>query len=262
MNAQALLDLLEQKHSRDVFVPECKNGQSYGAGLLKLDAWAMARSWAKPWTYGYEIKVNRSDFLRDDKWQLYLDYCTDFYFVCPPGVIGRDEVGGEAGLIWSSKNGTRLYTKKKAPRRQVQIPEDLFRYVLMCRSRIGREHTEADQAQYWKDWLAEKKEKRKLGYSVSAAVRRAYDEMECENHRLKRETEKADEKIALLKQTAEALGLRSWDWSERKVREAVERAIAGVPEDLEGRLKSARSALDSALGELELKHPTDGGRNP
>jgi len=76
--AHQLVDLLAAKHSEDVFVPECKLGPSYGDGNGRIDAWAMAKSWAHPLVNAYETKVSRSDFLNDNKWQMYLPFCNQF----------------------------------------------------------------------------------------------------------------------------------------------------------------------------------------
>jgi hypothetical protein len=70
--------LLAKKHESDIFVEECKTGP---AGSRSLDGWAMEKSWANPRIIGYEVKVSRSDFLRDTKWHEYLDTCNEFYFV-------------------------------------------------------------------------------------------------------------------------------------------------------------------------------------
>ena len=138
--APMILDLLAAKHRGDVFVAECKTGPTTTANAhhLRMDAWVMRRSWAHPDTTGYEIKVSRGDFLRDDKWPAYLKYCNRFYFVCPPNMIAVNEVPAGCGLMWASKNAAMLYTKIKAPRREVEIPENLWRYVLMCRASIQR----------------------------------------------------------------------------------------------------------------------------
>lgn len=48
---------------------------------------------------GFEIKVSRSDFLKDDKWQTYLRYFNRFFFVTPPGLIKPDELPPEIYLL-------------------------------------------------------------------------------------------------------------------------------------------------------------------
>ena len=117
MTANDILGLLLDKHHKDICVPECKTGSTYGPGLRRIDLWVLKTSWAHPAVYGYEIKINRQDFLHDTKWQDYLEYCTDFYFACPPGVIEPNELPPEVGLLVSSVNGARLFTKKKATSR-------------------------------------------------------------------------------------------------------------------------------------------------
>ena len=110
-NASEILRLLRSRHKDDVFVDEVKTGPT-GNGLLILDAWAMKKSWSRPSTIGYEIKVSRSDFTRDSKWHGYLDYCNEFYFVAPPGIIRPDELPPEAGLLTVASTKTKVFTKK------------------------------------------------------------------------------------------------------------------------------------------------------
>lgn len=66
------------------FVTECKTCSTYfpdPQGLLIFDGLAITKSYTKPCIIGYEIKVSRSDFLGDNKWHLYLQYCNEFFFV-------------------------------------------------------------------------------------------------------------------------------------------------------------------------------------
>lgn len=249
--ASAILGLLRAKHSDDIFVDECKDGPSqYQRGHLRLDAWVMPRSWAKPSTTGYEIKVSRSDFLSDEKWRGYLDLCNRFYFVAPPGVIQPDELPTEAGLIVTSKNGVRLFTKKKAPERDVEIPESLFRYVLMCRSKITLEHGYADLgASYWQNWLATKKENRELGYNVSRALRELVSErvdvVHTENVRLKSELAN----VQKFRDALEGAGLTVREWNMRsEVEGRLKRtAMDCLPKDMAWRIQSLHDELGRAM---------------
>jgi hypothetical protein len=86
-----IIKLLKTKHSEDIFVPECKDGPS-GSSFAMIDAWAMPRSWSHPAVTAYEIKISRSDFVRDNKWQKYLACCNLFYFVAPTGIIDPNEL--------------------------------------------------------------------------------------------------------------------------------------------------------------------------
>lgn len=157
---QKIKKALEIKHSGEIYIPECKLGATWGhgEGPKRIDFWSIKPSWANPRMTAYEIKVNRSDFLQDDKWRAYLDYCDQFYFICPSGLIEKTELPPEAGLMYLSKTGTRIFTKKKAPLREVDIPVNILFYILMWRSGdITRSRTKEEKQQknieYWKKWL-------------------------------------------------------------------------------------------------------------
>lgn len=75
------------------FITECKTCSTYfpdPQGLLKFDGLAITKSYTKPNIIGYEIKVSRNDFLQDNKWHLYLQYCNEFYFVVPKGLVKKE----------------------------------------------------------------------------------------------------------------------------------------------------------------------------
>lgn len=150
MTSQQILALLRQRHVRDVFVPECKNGSSFLARHARLDAWAMRRSFA-PWsTFGYEIKVSRSDFTSDRRWPEYLPLCHQFYFVCPAGLIRKNDLPSPmyeaVGILWAE--GERLWVHRCAARTDPDLSKitQLMAYVLMSRSRIVRNMHEANAA--------------------------------------------------------------------------------------------------------------------
>jgi hypothetical protein len=242
--AKQILDLLAAKHTGDVFVPECKNGPTqFTHGTQKMDAWVMKPSWAHPCCICYEIKVNRSDFLRDDKWRGYLDYCNCFYFAAAPGVIDPAELPTEAGLVLASRNLARLYTKKKAPHREVEIPDAVFRYILMSRCEIVREYRpESGGLEYWREWLKEKAEKQDIGHRAGRRLRELYAErvehVSHDNRRLKAE----NERFAELRQVCEALKLSPsnlWD-----ARLQVERRLEDLRKQ-DGVWKRVNEAIDA-----------------
>ncbi len=185
ITAGQLLKALQEKHTADVFVAECKNGPTQTAHHLRMDAWVMNKSWLHPRSIGYEIKVSRQDFLNDKKWPAYLPYCNEFYFVSPPGIIDPKELPAEAGLMVAFAEGSKVMTKKRAAWRDVQIPENLYRYILMCRTAVRIE----DNCEYWRDWLAQKAESRDLGYQVSRTIRDHVHKIQEENRKLKAQME-------------------------------------------------------------------------
>jgi hypothetical protein len=137
----------------------------HGRNTKRLDAWALVPSWTNPGYIGYEVKVSRSDFVQDNKWMAYLPCCSQFYFVCPYGVIKPEEVGEHAGLMYINKTGG-LRVKKKAPYREIAV--DAVHNVM--KSMLMREaHTKNNKsnAEYWDEWLKKKNDWNLLGRSVS-----------------------------------------------------------------------------------------------
>jgi len=183
-----IVAMLALKHHDAVFVPECKDGPTQRGSHQRMDAWVMIKSWANPLTIGYEVKVSRSDFLNDQKWHAYLAYCNELYFVCPHGLIKPDELPPEVGLIWVTKTGGRLVTKKKAQRRDVQVPENIYRYILMCRTQINGEHVKDKirDLPWWHQELAQKGKLTAIGHSVGKRLGDKLRSAEQRIHRLRR----------------------------------------------------------------------------
>lgn len=169
--AERLVSMLATRHSEDIFVTECKDGPTHTADHLRLDAWAMNRSWKHLTFTGYEVKVSRSDFLRDNKLCLYLPLCHMLYLVTPPKLVEPEEVPPEVGLMWASVNGSRFHIRKQASRRQIDIPLNLLLYVLMARTEIKGELRTASATDYWKAWDADRRIDRDLGWRVSKGIR-------------------------------------------------------------------------------------------
>lgn len=92
---------------------------------------------------GFEFKVSRADFLRDlksEKWKKYLGYCHTFTWVCPKGLIKKEEVEKPAGLLWIttvaeqfgySSNDSPYPLWKKRPQFIGEISEDKFRKIVL-----------------------------------------------------------------------------------------------------------------------------------
>ena len=249
-----LLDLLAERHANDVFVPECKDGPTQLVTHNRMDAWVLISSWASPCTIGYECKVSRSDFVRDNKWRNYLPLCNQFYFVCPAGLIDAAELPAEVGLLWASKNWTRLYAKRKAAYRDVEIPEDLYRYVLMCRSKITRERSAGLRA-FWERWLEDRTADHEFGHRVRGRIAKHYRErvlaVETENDRLTRVMETYEKIRRMLAE----LGLNADNPSEWRAREKIEEMRSAIPVGLVHQLDQlvfVAGAAKEALEKLQV----------
>lgn len=234
-HAGAVLAMLEARHHKDVFVSECKDGPTWGGGAMRLDAWAMKRSWAHPCTTGYEIKVSRSDWLNDKKWPAYTDLVHEFYLVAPDGVIDVAEVPAGIGLMRVPKTGDRLMVKRKAAHKE-PAPEAqnlLLTYVLMSRATIDAPLRHRTTIEDWKAWLKSKRDMVVVGHKVSKALREAYE----------RDVRDVQVRLASVQNEAECA---------REVREAC--AALGINLDLGRWVYAAREAqrIARALGSPAL----------
>ncbi len=61
----------------------------------------------------YEVKLTRNTWLSDKKYQKYLNCCNRLYIASPKGLISKEELPNEVGLITRSENGWRV---AKSPR--------------------------------------------------------------------------------------------------------------------------------------------------
>lgn len=152
-------------------------------------------------------------------------------------------------------SGTKLLTKKVAPRRQIPPPVNLLFYVLMCRSHIdgpaaGRE--EIPSTAHWRSWLEKREEEREIGHRVSAALRQRYDkEVLAVRHKqmeLEGRIKRADEVLAVAKE----LGIEYW-WGLsdliRKMRPMASPLV--IDENLLFRLQDAERAIGEVLKKID-----------
>jgi hypothetical protein len=255
MTESDILTLLANRHVRDVFVPRVHLGPS-GSG--QMDAWAMTKSFTQNCMFGYEIKCSRSDFVRDTKWRVYLEFCSRFFFVAPSGIINPDELPPETGLLVPSKNGTMLFIKKKAPDRHVIVPQEFWWHLVMGRCLITRaSHT--DCTAEWKQWLDEKDEKKHIGYNVSKKIRelvaQRIEAVESANRKLRHDAEEVEE----AKRVLVARGL--WDeshWNRSiDMRNRLDHRFADATDDM----RVLHRKLGAALLVIDENKPKTDGKD-
>lgn len=78
-----------------VYVPE------FTYGGRRIDAVIIDTS--KRWIRGFEIKASRADFLGDEKYHEYSEFCSSLSIVCPEGLIKKEEVPDPFGLLYIVK---------------------------------------------------------------------------------------------------------------------------------------------------------------
>lgn len=204
ITADQIKGLLETKHYKDVFFTECKNGATWSAThLLKLDAWAMKKSYSPLATIGYEIKVDRSDFENDQKWVDYLPLCHQFYFVCPAGMIRSDELPEKVGLMWVSTTA-KLHVKRYAERRtpDAEKMNALLIYILMSRL-DAQQAQEPERIDYKRKYVEECNAKQELAYFVKGHIR----ERETAIKKLEMDIASRESRVARFSSSLKTLGI-------------------------------------------------------
>lgn len=179
-DASTIYRLLANRHARDMIWFEVKDGPSRGTTHLRLDALAIAKSWRPVRVYGYEVKVSRSDWVKDQKWQEYAGYCNYLSVVAPDGIVDPKEVPDGFGLLVPARTGSMLRTVRKPARREVDPDWMMLLYLLMNRTLPdnGR-HTLSRELriQQWREALGVKYEARKIGYLVRHKTRELLDSL-------------------------------------------------------------------------------------
>lgn len=164
---------LSEKHSKDFFLTEVKSGSTWltPAGMMKrLDGLAIRKSWTNTCFTGYEIKISRSDFLRDAKFYTYEELCNFLYIVCPKGLIQRTELPESVGLMYYDPEKRTITTKKKAIFRKIEYSADMLLYIIFSRLDSDRYPFFSTKKEYCQAYVQEKKTSRELGYAVRSRL--------------------------------------------------------------------------------------------
>lgn len=255
ITAKDIVTLLRSKHNDDVFVSECKDGETWGSnGHRRLDGWVMKRSYTTPLTIGYEIKVSRQDFLNDNKFHEYLALCNEFYFVCPAGLIEKGEIPDGVGLIWTSKTGTRLYTKRKARYRDIEEPVSLFKYILMSRAEITppNENNLLSRQDLFEDFLNKKESAKRIGRLFGKKLRKRIEEefikIDEENQLLKAQNNDLNDIKKIIKDMGVKLDTR---WLKSSFERQFETLNEIIPENIERQIRWLAKELNKTVENID-----------
>ncbi|MFA5298617.1 MAG: MmcB family DNA repair protein [Lutibacter sp.] len=260
MRAEELISLLKLKHTNDVFIQECKDGPTWLSNHLRMDAWVMLKSWAHAGFIAYETKVSRSDFLNDTKWPQYMNYCNEFYFCCPYGLIMPEELPVEVGLLWASKNGKKLMCKRKATFRNVIIPQAVFTYILMSRVKIEERdiydlNKKEQRTLYWKNWLEKRDDILMVGHNVSKGlkdvIKLKIEDVVNENDRLKNKINNYEKAISIL----ESAGINLERFNEWNFKNKVDNFNKLLSDEIIQSLECARNSINIILSKANKPHP-------
>jgi hypothetical protein len=93
MNSSEILTILcHSSNYNEIYIPE------FTYGNMRIDA--IAIDLCHRWIRGFEIKISRSDFLKDKKFVLYTQVCSSISIVCPANLINPEEIEKPFGLLW------------------------------------------------------------------------------------------------------------------------------------------------------------------
>lgn len=128
INSRDIIKAIAKRHKEDMFFTEVKDGPTQVVSHhSRIDAMGIKISWTNFAIVGYEVKVSRSDFLRDEKWRAYLPMCNQLYFAVAPNVCDVKEIPEECGMVLYSPNTGCIRTIKKAPFRNIDPPVEMFK---------------------------------------------------------------------------------------------------------------------------------------
>lgn len=190
MTAAEVKSKLALRHSRDIYFTEVKTGASYGNNSLGIiDAVAMPKSWTNFMITGYEVKVSRGDFLQDNKWTKYLDYCNELYFAVPNNLVAIEEVPESCGLIYVGKSTRKV---KKAQYREIDInnASNMIFYLLMNYADGKSIPFYSSKKEYFERWLDNKISNQDLSYKIRNKITQELAKAETLSEKIKNGYEK------------------------------------------------------------------------
>lgn len=246
-------EALARMHSnREFFMTEVKNGPSYVAKgeLLQFDAVAIFKSWSHMQIRGYEIKVSRSDFLRDAKYSRYLPYFHEFYFVVPKGMVQRQEVEENIGLMWYNPETGNITTKKRAVWRDIEVDPLMLLYIIMYRIDSDRAPFMLHKDEAFRAWLEGKETTKQLSYRVKSKLIEENVELQKRVEHLQ-ETAEAEKELNALRSVLAKHGIKSF-WHESLAEQLDEALSRQYPTELDD-IRSAAQRVVTNIDQLKFK---------
>lgn len=236
VKAHEIKKALSEKHRKDFFMTEVKNGSTWmSSGLRILDAVAFNKSWANKKITGYEIKVSRSDFLNDAKYLEYLPLVHSLYFVVPNGLVKKEEVPIEVGLIYYYPETGALLTKRHPLPRKIEISVDFLLYIIYSKMQSDRyPFFNNNRVEYFKEWLAEKESYRELGHGLSqkikAELKRLNDELARANrfNGNSRERKEYEEIMSVLERSGMPVWTNPAEWLRNELKRECPKEIESI----------------------------------
>ena len=253
VTATDIKQALAEKHWKDFSPTEVKSGptQIAVAGTLKiLDGLAVRKSWTNPCFTGYEVKISRSDFLRDAKFYTYEELCNCLYIVCPKGMIERTELPESVGLMYYDPEKKAITTRKKAIFRKIEYSPEMLLYIIFSRLDSDRYPFFSTKREYFEEYLAGKRDNKTLAYSVRAKMVQDNARLEKELEQLRGFQQQYDSHKAIMEVLEKH---RIWGYSGKGIAGELDAALSRkCPEDI----SSVRQSMEYIVERLKRMEGT------
>ena len=255
VKAYEVKEALSKIHTNDFFITECKNGGTFTPnkeGLYIFDGVAIKKSWTKPKITIYEVKVDRSDFLRDVKYHCYLPYCHELYLVTPKGLIKKEEIPTEIGLMYYYPESGAIKTVKKAIYGNIEINANMLMYIIMNKMDSDRTPFYSDRKEFAEAYIKDKADKRNIGYTLGSKLAKQIAVMNNEIYSLKH----SQEKMEILKKLICVMKKHGIDgWYEKYLPDKLDDYLsAGYPpeiDDIQRNINSIQATLTDIKNNLK-----------
>lgn len=253
IRADIIAHALEKKHRGDFFITECKSGPTTIAAqgaLFIFDAIAVKKSWTRPCVTIYEIKVNRQDFLGDEKWAAYQQFCNRFSFVCPRGLIAPEEISTGCGLITYNPETGALFTAKKSVFMDNPLPTNVFYYILMNRLEVERHPFFSEQREYFELLVKDKDERKLLAHVVKSKLLKENRKIQTELSRLEYQAksyQRVNDDLNKLRVILKKAGISAYPSFSENLETALKEKLSP---SIKAQIMSIQSQLNRLVGEI------------
>lgn len=167
----------------------------------------------------------------------------------PAGLVKKEEIPDNMGLIYYYPETGKLIKKKRALYRQIEEPVGVYKYIIYSRLEQDRTPFYEERADYAKAYIEDKAEKQAVGRQLGSKMAKELAEAYCRLAVLK---EKED-RLELLDSLINVMNKNGIHcWSRERYVEKLDEAlkIGAVPDDLKN-LKRELTAALHIIGQME-----------
>ena len=220
-----------------------------------LDGLAIRPSWASPCFTGYEVKVSRSDFIRDAKFYTYEELVNCLYIVCPKGMIDRTELPESVGLMYYDPEKRTITTRKKAIYRKIEYSPELLLYIIYTRLSPDRIPFFSEKREYFEEYVAGKRRASQLGRSVSSKLVQENQRLEAELQRVAEFKSRSDNYRAIM-EVLRKHGI--WGWNSGEIAKDLDQALSRKPAEDVADIRRDLENITRRLRQMEETEATAG----